>query len=269
MKTKIYFTFLIALLSIGANAQCHLVRADSQFPDTLSFSFSGGSFASFGCPAIDPTYWMSGSGMSITITFVTPQSFPKFNVWGMNSDDIASVTVNGTSYSLDSTSAWYDTKVVCGLSPGPHGVAFVGGNLQGANSPTDGNYSYQDVQLLTTGVSTITITGIAGAGWGFYGVYVNCPQHIFEGINEPRVTLHSLQIFPNPTESETTIQFNSMVKNASLEILNVFGQKVKTINHISGSEIKIQRDDLLAGIYFIQLLQNNQTISTGKLFFVD
>ncbi|MBK8339832.1 MAG: hypothetical protein IPK99_07455 [Flavobacteriales bacterium] len=109
-----------ALFSLAATAQepCHFIRADSPNTDTVVFTFSGGAFASFGCTPIDPTYWMSGSGMTITATFAQTVDFPAFRVWGMNDDDVASVAVNGVSYPLTAQSAHYDPKVVCGQSPG-------------------------------------------------------------------------------------------------------------------------------------------------------
>jgi hypothetical protein len=152
---------------------CTYVPSTSSSP-VLSYTFVGGSAQSVGCAPIDPTYWMSGAGMSVTITFPQPQVQPQIRVWGMNTDDTASVHVNGTAYSLDATSATPGTKVVCGLSPGPDGVAFVGGTLAGANTPGEGNYSYQDITLNTAGVTTIKLTGLSGAGWGFVGASVGC-----------------------------------------------------------------------------------------------
>lgn len=158
----------------ATNVACTHVAATSSSEDVLAYTFAGGAFQSFGCAPIDPTYWMSGSGMSVTITFVEPQARPSIRVWGMNTDDTASVSVNGASYALDSSSASFTSKVVCGVSPGPDGVAFVNGTLAGANTPQEGNYSYQDVTLETTGVTSITITGLTGAGWGFAGASVGC-----------------------------------------------------------------------------------------------
>lgn len=153
----------------GVGGDCIYVPATSSSSEILSYTFAGGGFASLGCAPVDPTYWMSGSGMSVTISFATAQSRPSIRVWGMNTDDTAAVSVNGAAYPLDTTTASLAPKVVCGLSPGPDGVAFTGGLLAGANTPAEGNYSYQDVTLETTGVTTITITSQSGAGWGFAG----------------------------------------------------------------------------------------------------
>lgn len=157
----------------AAVVACTHVASTATSPQ-LSFTFAGGSFQSFGCAPIDPTYWLEGSGMSVTVTFTEPQIRPQIRVWGMNTDDTASVSVNGTAYALDGTSATLAPKVVCGLSPGPDGVAFVAGTLAGANTPAEGNYSHQDITVNATGVQSIKITGASGAGWGFAGASVGC-----------------------------------------------------------------------------------------------
>jgi hypothetical protein len=154
---------------------CTHVPATSTSQTVLSYTLTGGAFQSFGCAPVDPTYWLSASGMSVRVTFVTPQARPSIRVWGMNTDDTASMMVNGAAYTLNTTSASLAPKVVCGQSPGPDGVAFVGGSLTGANTPTQGNYSYQDVTIEQTAVTSIELAGLTGAGWGFAGATVgNC-----------------------------------------------------------------------------------------------
>ncbi len=153
---------------------CRYIRVDQRAMETASFGLAGGGLESFGCAPIDPTYWMSGDRGSVTVNFVNPESRPAIRVWGMNSDDSASIAINGVPYPLNVGSASYNAKVVCGLSPGPDGVVFVGGNLTAANSPGAGNYSHQDVTIHADGVRTITIRGLTGAGWGVGGVTVGC-----------------------------------------------------------------------------------------------
>ncbi|HEX9657497.1 MAG TPA: T9SS type A sorting domain-containing protein [Bacteroidota bacterium] len=171
MVTRLFFVSSHA----RAQTECHYIPSTSLSTDTLSYSFSGGTFESYGCAPIDPTYWLAGYGMSVTVTFVNPEQYPSFRVWGMNDDDTASVSVHGVSYPLTSSSASYDPKVVCGVSPGPNGIFFSGGNIVGANSNSQSNYSYQDIQLHTIDVTSFTVTGISGDGWGFAGVLVDCP----------------------------------------------------------------------------------------------
>jgi len=177
MKKGVVLLFFLTTVFLRnpAFAQCHFIPSTTSAVDTVVYTFAGGNFASYGCAPIDPTYWLSGNGMSVTCTFVTPQDYPAIRVWGMNDDDSAEVMVNSVSYFLDTTgSASYAPKVVCGISPGPDGIIFVNGKIVGANSNGLGNYSYSDVTINMTNVSVIQVSGVNGAGWGFAGVVLDC-----------------------------------------------------------------------------------------------
>lgn len=78
-----------------------------------------------------------------------------------------------------------------------------------------------------------------------------------------------LNIFPNPFSTQTTFLTDIFLNDASLTIYNLFGQRVKQIKNISGQSIKLQRDQLPNGIYFIQLTQGNRVITTDKLIITD
>ena len=174
---KLFLILFISSLSLG---QQTYVPADSIAPNILNYTFSGGSFQSYGCSNLDPTYWLSGSGHSFTVNFVNSQNNPSFRVWGMNDDDSAEVFVNESIYFLSLTSASYDDKVICDsifgysnpVSPGPEGVVFASGLLVGVNSNDIGNYSYQNVTINSSNVNSLTIVGEGGNGWGFAGVTV-------------------------------------------------------------------------------------------------
>jgi Secretion system C-terminal sorting domain len=256
MRKYLLSIIVTAATVFNAKAQCHFIPSTSTTTDTLSYSFSGGSFQSYGCMPIDPTYWLSGNGNSVTVTFVNPESYPSFRVWGMNSDDTATVSVNAVSYPLTSLSASYNTKVVCGISPGPNGVIFSGGNLTGANSNNQGNYSYQDVQLNITNVTSLTITGIHGAGWGFAGISVNCPP-LSININDSYVNNETVAFYPNPTSN--TINFSAQV---NVQLTNAIGQIITDRKNVTTLDLT----DQSSGIYFILLTNNKgQVVQRSKI----
>lgn len=267
MKAKLLFTAFLAAAALSAGAQCHFIPSTSTSTDTLSYSFSGGSFQSYGCAPIDPTYWLSGSGGTITVTFVNPQYYPSIRVWGMNDDDSATISVNSVSYPLNSSSASYDPKVVCGLSPGPDGVIFANGKLVGANTNGQGNYSYQDVYLHATNVTTITITGVSGAGWGFAGVSVDCVSKT--AITQPSTVNANTFVYPNPFSSAATLNVHPAMKNATLSIYNLSGQLVRSVSNISGDLVTISRNGLPAGVYFAQLVQDGNVTAVEKMVITD
>lgn len=76
-------------------------------------------------------------------------------------------------------------------------------------------------------------------------------------------------IYPIPFSIETELTLNENLEKATLTVYNSFGQQVKEINNISGKAIKIQRDNLSNGIYFIRLTQDNKVILADKLIITD
>ncbi|MCC7302851.1 MAG: T9SS type A sorting domain-containing protein [Bacteroidia bacterium] len=254
---KLSLAVITLFISCHLFSQCHYVPSTSSLTDSVTWSFTGGSFQSYGCAPIDPTRWLSGGGMSVTMTFTNPEDYPMIRVWGMNDDDVVSVTVNGSPYTMNYSTATYLPKVVCGLSPGPDGVYFIGGNIVGSNTNAQGNYSYSDVMLLTTGVNTITVTGIAGAGWGFAGVSVNCSE--ITGMNSGTQP-EPFHIFPIPVSNQLNV-ISTFGENFQLEISNAYGQLVLSEKRTSQDHTQIDVSDLPDGIYIVVLRTGSHAFS--------
>lgn len=76
----------------------------------------------------------------------------------------------------------------------------------------------------------------------------------------------SIQIFPNPTQSSTTLKINSENTpiDGIIKIIDMMGKVVKSYS-VNTNEIKIEREGLENGIYFCQLQNKGLVISTEKL----
>ncbi|MCW5919150.1 MAG: hypothetical protein KIS71_05165, partial [Bacteroidetes bacterium] len=72
MKRRLLLSVAIIIVSVAANAQCYYMPSNSGSNDSVTYLFTGGSFQSYGCAPIDPTYWISGNGMTCTMNFTTP-----------------------------------------------------------------------------------------------------------------------------------------------------------------------------------------------------
>jgi len=245
----------ISIISFYSSAQC-INNPASASSSNLTYSYVGCAFQSYGCAPIDPTLWFSGNGMSVTISFTNSQNYPSFRVWGMNTDDVASVEVNNINYPLNVNSAYISPKVVCGLSPGPNGILFSAGNVVGSNSPSQGNYSYSDVQLNTTNVNFIKIKGISGAGWGFAGTLINCPNLVTSSFDFE----NALSIYPNPTYGEFYIKINENLIGDKVTVYNILGQKVKDFT----LDVLITNQNLDKGLYLLEIEKEGNKI-TKKL----
>lgn len=88
-------------------------------------------------------------------------------------------------------------------------------------------------------------------------------------INEISAPPTSITIFPNPFNSQTTLQINSSLinqeKKLSLSVYDLLGNKVNSIENISSTTITLDRAQLSQGMYFYQLLNQNEIIATGKM----
>lgn len=98
------------------------------------------------------------------------------------------------------------------------------------------------------------------------GAFVNSPC-LSVGIDE-MTDIETDKVFPNPFSNSATIQFNHQLKDSSLNLFNVTGERVKTIN-FSGESVKIERENLSEGIYYYQIIQENGNVLKGKLMIID
>jgi len=79
----------------------------------------------------------------------------------------------------------------------------------------------------------------------------------------------SVQIIPNPFSYNTTIHTGKYLSNSSLHVYNTQGQLIKQLNNISGQEVILHRDNLNAGLYFLNIMQDNKTVTKFKLIVTD
>lgn len=102
------------------------------------------------------------------------------------------------------------------------------------------------------------------------GVYLHKYQiQNTTGIKQLTNSSSSIQVFPNPFSTQTTLQTDNSLHNATLTIENCFGQTVEQIKNINGQIIVFDRNNLPSGLYFIRLTQENQIIATNKIIIME
>ncbi|MFL5752718.1 MAG: T9SS type A sorting domain-containing protein [Bacteroidia bacterium] len=97
-------------------------------------------------------------------------------------------------------------------------------------------------------------------------VNLNCSTM---GINATENSVPPLSVFPNPFNSTATLKSCAILNKADLVIYNSYGQKVRTLTALSGDKAKIEREELPAGIYFIQIIQGAKITAKGKFVIAD
>ena len=101
-----------------------------------------------------------------------------------------------------------------------------------------------------------------------YNINPSYPCTVINGI-EKKIIPNQISISPNPFSIFTTLSVNENLKNAMLTVYNSLGREVKSIKNISGTKIKLQRDNMPIGVYLIRLTQENKVIINCKVIIRD
>lgn len=89
------------------------------------------------------------------------------------------------------------------------------------------------------------------------------------GITQLPSPSQQLTMYPNPATGHVTIETSQRLTNATLTLYNTNGQHVRKLDHITGTKIVLQRDNLPAGLYVVRLTQDGSIIATDRLVVVD
>ncbi len=84
------------------------------------------------------------------------------------------------------------------------------------------------------------------------------------GIPEIRNQQLIMEITPNPFTSQTTISFSEEQKNTLIIITDIVGKELKTTT-LTGRQLVIDKGEMQAGIYFVQIIDSNNTKITKKI----
>lgn len=121
---------------------------------------------------------------------------------------------------------------------------------------TQMGFSYYRIRVISSSPSSIYFDK---------PLYMEYDAQWCPGVGIEELSTHSdFFISPNPFTSQTTISFNTEIKNATIKIVNVIGMEVRNIN-FSGSELVIEKEELQAGIYFLQVVSENRLITNRKI----
>ncbi|MBI3502962.1 MAG: PKD domain-containing protein [Bacteroidetes bacterium] len=223
---------------------------------------SGGIFYSwapgnqtFACIAITPT-----ASTTYTVTIADAS--------GCTNNDSVMVTVN----SLPSVALALNPDTVC---IGSGAYALTGGSPNGGiysgTGVSAGNF---DPAVAGTGTHTITYsyTDVNGCTDSSSAqIYVDLCTGLQTFSDNQSVT-----IFPNPFSTQTVLQTDNLLHNATLTVYNCFGQTVAQIKNISGQTVTFSRGNLSSGLYFVRLTtpspvlgEGGGEVYTGKLVITD
>ena len=133
-------------------------------------------------------------------------------------------------------------------------VPATGGNATGSG----GTVSYTAGQLVYT-----TITDVGGAS--SQGVQQPFEILVETAIEQAQDINLILSVYPNPTANNLTLQIeNYDSQNLAFKCFDANG-KILESKKITGNEITINMTNLISGIYYLKVLDNQKEIKTFKI----
>jgi preprotein translocase subunit YajC len=203
------------------------------------------------------------------------------DAWSVSTDAGDNVYVTGD---FSSSSITFGSTVLTNLNEGSHDIFITkydsNGNVVWAKSAggTSGDYAYS---VSTDATGNVYVTGefgspfitfdsttLTGAGVVYDIFIAKISATVATGFEENNF-IDEITVFPNPFSTQAILQTGNLLHNATLTLDNVFGQTVKQIKNISGQTIVLSRDNLVSGLYFLRLTEDNKTIATKKLVITD
>jgi len=157
-----------------------------------------------------------------------------------------------------STSPWIDIPngvIVCAND-------WTTGVLDGIDLPTDCNDQGSNVSLRWLQTSNLDINGNALLASGITKIDdIIITGELMTNTSNLFSNNRSLKVYPNP--SNGTFIIDNLTDVNSLQVINILGKTVYFNNDISEGQININNLD--KGIYFVQSLQNDNTITIVKV----
>lgn len=81
------------------------------------------------------------------------------------------------------------------------------------------------------------------------------------GVNELNLE-KKMKVFPSPASSKLTVDFGSVVNNATISLINVIGKEIyNTVINTPCDDISLNVSNFTEGIYFLKVKADNQSIT--------
>ena len=135
--------------------------------------------------------------------------------------------------------------------------------------------TYQWINCAThTNITGATSQSYTATANGSYAVILNngnctdssaCVSIVNLGVNQLISHNGQLSISPNPFTEQTTITFGDVQKNTSVKIIDILGNEVRAMVLNGVNNLVIEKGDMHAGIYFIQITDEYHNVVNRKV----
>jgi hypothetical protein len=85
------------------------------------------------------------------------------------------------------------------------------------------------------------------------------------GLVEKNNLIGNVKLYPNPSNSFVTIEFNDFAQSHDVTIMDIAGKTIATYNQIADNNLVINSKELSKGVHFVQITNNRGEAKTLKL----
>ncbi len=201
--------------------------------------------------------WTGGitNGNAFAATTSANYTVTGYSAAGCSNTAVASVSVNP----LPTVTATSPSSIICG-APFQQTITLTGG---GASTYTWNTTAISNTIAVSPSVTTTySVTGTDANGcMNMSSVMITVSA--CTGINNVTENIAQFVVYPNPNNGDFTISVTGLDKTPSVEIYNTIGKLV--YKDVLTTEKNTFNTNLAAGIYFINIIENNKVIATQKL----
>jgi photosystem II stability/assembly factor-like uncharacterized protein len=179
---------------------------------------------------------------------------------GANTQGVTLSTNSGGTFTAANTgiSNLYTTSFIFS------GSNLIAGTINDAFITTNNANSWSSLNTsgLTVRCMAINSTNIFLGTWND-GVWLRAVNTL-TGLSEINNQASNINIYPNPFTTQTTITFNTEQQNTTINITDLLGKEIKTIN-FTGRQLAIDKEEMKAGIYFLQTTDEQKNVTSRKI----
>lgn len=154
---------------------------------------------------------------------------------------------------------YYDTYLPINIS---HGIRHTASYVNTGNDPVAWGPTSADEMMVAVGMFVVDTTGL--------GAHID-PSYYPLGSEALDEDAYGVSVFPNPANTETTIQIPDYFgNNTRLVVTDITGKVVVRKNNLTGNQsVVLTRNEAPAGLYLWRLDDEDGTRASGKLIWID
>ena len=268
---KLLLTFIVAFTVTVAHSQT--AQSPAIHTECVNNLLINGSFSSIEGVAVTAPGWIGSSSPDINdengplnttsgyiwtgVPLASPDDSTWQNIFGIESIEQTVNIISGQPYTLCFEYAAQGISAGSLTFNGPVGLDVYINSVLSFTTPVDTSQFTWETACYTFTPSSSTVTiKFTPTYQQYIGIDGACLKQDVTGITD--INQNSIfTIFPNPFSSSTTFQLNKDFKDATLSVYNSFGQEVYPSVIRNSDSFVISRGNLVAGIYFVELLNGN------------